>query len=455
MKQLLGQMSRLCGRINRALVGPASAAAAVIETLDETFASSSDAPGQTVLLMGQIDDFDALQTRFHPKDVDHIMRTLHIRLNGGLLARDLVKPLPGGRIACVMCPGDARSSDDILIIANQIQNLVAVPIIRDDLTSHISMSIGCAMADMATLPTGDMMFEAARVAMTQAIARGPAGLQFYTDPMGQALSLRRALRDEATGALRSGAIQAYFQPQIALDTGDVTGFEALARWQHPDRGLIPPGDFLPVLEDSGMMRALGRVMLRDALRALRKWDEAGFTVPSISVNMCAEELQHADLIADVLLQLERHKIPPKRLVIEVLETVSADEQNDPIIANLAALSELGCGLDLDDFGTGYASIKSVRRFAVDRVKIDRSFITDIANDPEQQEIVGTVLSMAQHMGVTTLAEGVETTEELLYLASAGCDHAQGYVIGRPAPLEEATDWLADYTNPVTMIETAG
>ena len=426
------------------LAGPREPGACVIHALDHALSANPNNVENTVVLLLQTDGYDALQARYHPIELEDAFKTFAKRLKGGLASLAQVHPLAGGQFACILKPHHDMSTDQVMAVASQIQTLMAKPLIRGEKSATMTVSIGCAMTQMADFANGTTMFEAARVAVAKAARKGPGGLQFFTAPMGKELALRQGLRDDIRQAVHSGAIQAFYQPQIALATGALSGFEALARWDHPRYGLVAPGAFLPVFEDLGMMRILGRIMLRDALRALAAWDADGFDVPGIAVNMCAEELGHADVVQDITYQLEQHKIAPHRLVIEVLETVYADSNDDPIIQNLLALSALGCRLDLDDFGTGYASIKSVRHFAVNRVKIDRSFITDIATDREQQQVVRTILSMAEHMQVSTLAEGVETVEEMDFLTKAGCQHAQGYVIGRPVCWAKATDWLRSH-----------
>jgi len=251
----------------------------------------------------------------------------------------------------------------------------------------------------------------------------------------------------------AGKIQAAIRHPIPIGrkqvllTRSISGFEALARWHHNVRGIISPAVFLPVLEEAGMMRKLSRVMLRDAMRALRDWDIAHLNVPQISVNMSTEELRNPDLPSEIHALLQRYNLTPDRLVLEVLETVTANRQDDPIILNLRELARLGCQIDLDDFGTGHTSIKSVRRFAVNRIKIDRSFVTGIDMDTEQQQLVQTVLSMAKSLTVDTLAEGIESQAEMTYLADVGCSHGQGYAIARPLQQMDATQWVKAQDKP--------
>jgi EAL domain-containing protein (putative c-di-GMP-specific phosphodiesterase class I) len=220
-----------------------------------------------------------------------------------------------------------------------------------------------------------------------------------------------------------------------------TGFEALARWTHPERGLITPAEFLPILEQAGAMERLGEVILYNALSALKTWDAAGLDVPQVGVNFSPEELRNPRLVKKIEWELDRFDLPARRLNVEILETVVALSPDDTVVRNIAALSELGCPIDLDDFGTGHASISSIRRFDVQRLKIDRSFVMKVDRDPEQQRMVSAILTMAEQLGLATLAEGVETAGEHAMLAQLGCGHVQGYGIGRPIPLDQTIEWV--------------
>ncbi|MEZ5768945.1 MAG: EAL domain-containing protein [Paracoccaceae bacterium] len=249
---------------------------------------------------------------------------------------------------------------------------------------------------------------------------------------------------EVVRALENGEIRPWYQPQVSTDTGAVTGFEALARWHHPTRGMISPGAFLPAIARAGLFDRLGEVMLFQALTALRDWDRAGLDVPGVSVNFSTDELRNPRLFDKVRWELDRFEIDPARLTVEVLEDVVAQSDDDMTTRNIAALSRLGCSIDLDDFGTGHASIANIRRFDVNRIKIDRSFITHIDTDRDQQNMVAAILTMADRLGLDTLGEGVESHGEHALLAQLGCSHVQGYSIARPMPLEETAAWITAY-----------
>jgi EAL domain-containing protein (putative c-di-GMP-specific phosphodiesterase class I) len=190
-------------------------------------------------------------------------------------------------------------------------------------------------------------------------------------------------------------------------------------------------------------------MVYNALLALSRWDKAGYAIPTVAVNFSKSELRSPGLASKLQWELDRFDLPPERLTIEILETVVADSANDVVVANIAEISQMGCGVDLDDFGTGHASITSIRRFAVRRIKIDRSFVTRVDEDREQQRIVSAILSMAEQLGMQTVAEGVETPGEHAMLAQLGCRHVQGFGIARPMPVDETLEWISRHLSRQT------
>ncbi len=271
--------------------------------------------------------------------------------------------------------------------------------------------------------------------------QGPEIIRKLNSFLHKNLLARRNTRQSISRAIESGAIHPFFQPQVSLETWDVTGFEALARWTHPEKGLIPPAEFLPQIEELGMMPQLGFCMLDSALKALRDWRDAGFDVPTVSVNFSSEELRNPNLVKYVSLGLAKFDIAPESLVVEVLETVVAQQRRDGIQDNLRALSQLGCVIDLDDFGTGSTSITSIRRFGVDRIKIDRSFISHCDGDTDKQSMIEMIVAMSNKMSVGTVAEGAESDAELAFLQRTKCESVQGFGIAPPLAPGDVLGWL--------------
>jgi EAL domain-containing protein (putative c-di-GMP-specific phosphodiesterase class I) len=301
----------------------------------------------------------------------------------------------------------------------------------DGLPVNVSASIGIAVAD------GDR--EAASLLRKADRAVGVArdertGVEVYTperDPQGP---LRLALVNEVRQAMDAHAMAVWYQPRVSLATSRVTGAEALVRWLHPVRGVVSPALFMPVVEQTRLIRPLTLSVLRSAIAACAGWARAG-VVLSVSVNLSPRNLMDADLVADIRRILADAGLPPRSLVVEVTESaVTADEQRANAV--LAGLRESGVRVALDDFGTGYSSLTRLRRLPVDEVKIDRSFVSQLEHDRHDRSIVRSVIGLAHDLGLTVVAEGVETRACWDWLAQHGCDEAQGYFMGRPMPLED-------------------
>lgn len=246
---------------------------------------------------------------------------------------------------------------------------------------------------------------------------------------------------ELEHALDDGCIVPWFQPQISLATGELTGFEALARWQHPERGTLAPGEFLDIAEESGQIERIGEAILTGSLRAMKTWKQQGLSVPRVAVNLSPTQLSNPCLADMIKWELDRLDIDPSEFTVEILETVLGTSDSGVIARNLRGLKSAGVRVDLDDFGTGHASIINIRRFGVHRIKIDRSFVRDIDRDPEQQKMTRAMVIMADALGVEVLAEGVETDAEENFLQSIGCHYIQGYALARPMPAARAAAWM--------------
>jgi len=303
-----------------------------------------------------------------------------------------------------------------------------------------SLSIGYSLCDRPRGAGEPDALQAATAAAARAVTRGPGTIEADTVRDLMAHRLHRSTSD-LLEALETRAITAHFQPQICLRTGRVTGCEALARWNHPSRGLVPPATFLPALEAADLTTSLAMAMLRDALALLLRADAEGVDLPGVSINLAEADLRRNDLPDRIAWELDRHDIAPERLVVEILESVTTDGDSDMPNRTVARLAAMGCKIDLDDYGTGNASIMGIRRFVVDRLKIDRSYVRQLDLDPSQRQMVSAILSMARALDLDVLAEGVETRSELEMLVALGCAHAQGFGIARPMPADAMIGWL--------------
>ncbi len=404
----------------------------------------------------QFDDAGTLLDRHGRAIQTEVIRRVGERISGALRAGDSVMTLEGGGFAVALAAGRRMDLENLVQISSRLQIAAAEPVAIGGKRFLLTCSAGFCLGARIGRPTAAALLDAAQVAADEARRSGPGALRAYSPGMARKRADRDARRAELEVALDEGQICAWFQPQISADTGDLTGFEALARWQHPDRGLIPPAEFLAAICEAGLSERLSEVMVFHALVALTRWDRAGLKVPSVGVNFSNDELRNPRLVDKLKWELDRFDLLPERLSVEVLETVMATGDTDVAVHNIVGLARLGCRIDLDDFGTGHTSITNIRRFAVHRLKIDRSFVARIDEDREQQRIVAAILSMAERLGLDTLAEGVETRGECTLLAQLGCGHVQGFGIGRPMPFDQTLDWItAHNARPRVVWQASG
>ncbi|MFN3970249.1 MAG: putative bifunctional diguanylate cyclase/phosphodiesterase [Gemmobacter sp.] len=396
----------------------------------------------TGCLVVQFDDADRLLDRHGRAAQTEVLARSAERICAALRQGDTVARLEGGGFAVAMGPVRRLDLEVMVQLAARLQSALSPPISVDAARLYVSASVGFCLGARAPLPSGRALLDAAQVAADEARRNGPGAIRAYAPDMARKRADRDAQRSELERALDEGQIRPWFQPQVSTDTGAISGFEALARWIHPERGVISPAEFLPAIEEAGLSDRLGEVILYNAMVAMSRWDKAGQRIPTVGVNFSATELRNPRLAEKLRWELDRFELTPDRLSVEILENVVAETDNDIVVRNIAELARMGCGVDLDDFGTGHASITNIRRFAVRRIKIDRSFVTRIDEDRDQQRMVSAILSMAERMGLETLAEGVETAGEHAILAQLGCGHVQGYSIARPMPVEETLAWIA-------------
>ncbi len=432
--------------------------AGIVAALDAALRTAR-APGQVSGVFAvELDHYKQLEERQSHDARAALLATCRNRLTGLLDHRDLAVRLEGPCFLIAAAPERCATLEEAIRFASSVQATLSAPIRLPSGNVYPSFSIGFALPDrldadrlrpegVAAAPTaafrsGEALVQAAMSAMIEAQRSGPGAVRSFSRAMFDRIEGRRRLSGQVADALRDGQIRPFFQPQTATATGRLTGFETLARWHHPERGMIPPSEFLPAIEEAGLMDGLGHLMTREALSAMRHWEDAGLVVPQVGVNFSTHELSDPDLADHIAAELAAQGLAPARLTIEVLETVVAGQRDDMVARNLSRLAAMGCRLDLDDFGTGHASITSIRRFSIARIKIDRTFVSRIDEDAEQQDMVAAILTMAERLGLEALAEGVETDAEHAMLRKLGCAYVQGFGIARPMPLSETDAWIA-------------
>ncbi len=355
---------------------------------------------------------------------------------------DLVALHEAGMILVALSPRPELDRDTGAAIATRLGKAFRAPLEVDGEKFHASVAIGYCFSAQAPADNARSLIEAAELAMQDARSVGAGEAHHFTSRMQQRIRAREALAAELGEAFARGEIVTHFQPQLSMDDGSVAGFEALVRWEHPERGLLAPGAFLDLVHETGRSDRLARTVLAQALEAMRNWQRAGFDVPTVGINFSTEQLQDPRLLEHIKWEVDRHDLAPERVAIEVLETVLCNTDDDILARNLRALREAGFTIDLDDFGTGHAAIANIRRFRVSRIKIDRSFIRGIDRDEGQRMLVEAMIRMAESLGVEALAEGVETPGEMSIVGQLGCRVVQGYAVARPMSFRETLRWLA-------------
>jgi diguanylate cyclase (GGDEF)-like protein len=414
---------------------------AVITSLNDALAAEKSTGRTTACLSVEVDDFHTLVDRIGTRAADIVLRTVGTRMKEALRDLDIVSRTDTATFTIALSPVVRADLEAIIQLSGRLQSAINHPVQINAAKVYITCSIGFCLARKAAQNTGESLSLCAEAAKDEASRNGPSAIRSFSIEMLKHAETQSTFLQDIEMALENGEIQAWYQPQISTDTGQISGFEALARWQHPQRGIISPGEFLPAIENAGLSERLSEAMLSHSLTALNAWDKEGIVVPQIGVNFSSDELRNPRIVDKIRGELDRFNLHPKRLAIEILETVAADTSEDIITRNINGLSELGCSIDLDDYGTGHASIASIRRFAVGRIKIDRSFVTNVDHDQDQQKLVAAILTMAERLSLDTLAEGVETIGEHAMLAQLGCGHIQGFNLARPMPYGETISWI--------------
>lgn len=423
--------------------------------MEEMFNQTDANVENSACMIVALDDYSDFLDLHGNSAANHLTAQFSKRVLSVIRTQDIVTRLDQNKIAIGLNPAQQLDLEACIQLSGRIQSVVEDPITLNGAGIYISCSIGFSLLSNMAEGAYEEWIDAASAALSEAQRNGPSTIRAFSSDTRRRSRIQANLRKEFDAALDSGEIRPWFQPQISTDTGRVTGFEALARWEHPQKGVLSPQVFLPFAEQAELMERLGQAMRHHAFAAMRDWDRAGVVVPRIGVNFSSDELRDPTLIDRLKWELDQNDLTPDRLAVEVLETVFSRRPDDVITRNVTSLSKLGCCIDLDDFGTGHASIASIKRFDVSRIKIDRSFVAKADRDASQQQLVSAILTMAERLNLETLAEGVETKGEHALMAQLGCDHVQGFGIGKPIPFEKTLDWIAGHQNKVNDVPKIG
>jgi len=393
---------------------------------------------KAALLFFDIDHFKKINDTLGHEVGDQLLKILSKNLQACLRDTDTISRQGGDEFIILL----SEIADDYAPAEVAEKLLAATALIHEIGTHelHVSASIGISVYPNDG-ETTDALTKNADAAMYHAKKLGRNNYQFFTAEMSERVAAQVELENNLQKALSQNEFILLYQPKVSIKTGKIVGAEALIRWQHPEWGLMTPDRFISVAEDSGLIKSIGKWVLREACNQNRAWQNAGLRAIPIAINVSAVELRQQGYMQEVTKTLLQSGIAPELLELEITESIAIEEQAEAL-SELNALSEMGVRLSVDDFGTGYSSLSYLKRLPVNTIKIDKSFIRDIGLDQNDAAIIMAIIKMSQSLNLTVIAEGVETEEQLRFLKAQDCDEIQGYYFKKPIPADEFATLLA-------------
>ncbi len=409
------------------------------DRLRRAVARAQRAETQVALFFIDLDRFKTINDSLGHHAGDQLLRGVSKRLKQFARKGDTIARLGGDEFTVIL--DGINGSEDAVIVAEKILELMAPPFRLDGHEIVVTPSIGITLYPN---DAGDMrdLLKNADTAMYQAKEQGGNCFQFYTANMNDKAYEYLVLETSLRHALEKEEFQLYFQPQIDLHTHNIIGIEALLRWENPDRGLLMPDSFIAFAEETGLIEPIGEWVLKTACKEAVKWQNMGLPPFRVAVNLSLRQFVANDFVSQVANVLAETGLQAKYLELEITESFLAQsvDQTAEILTNLHSL---GIQLSIDDFGTGYSSLSYLKRFPLNTLKIDQSFVRDIMNDPDDATIAEAIIAMGQSLNLNVIAEGVETEEQVCFLRSRGCDWIQGHLVSKPLPAAQFITWLQE------------
>jgi diguanylate cyclase (GGDEF)-like protein/PAS domain S-box-containing protein len=410
----------LTGLPNRALF---------LDRLEHALRRTRRRPGRVAVLFVDLDRFKLINDSFGHAAGDRLLCDVAARMDEALRPSDTIARFGGDELV-VLCE-DLDGEVGARTIADRIATLFEEPFVVEDGEAFLQASVGIAVAG-ASARAEDLIRDA-DAAMYRAKERGRARVEVFDEAMRNDARERVATESALRRAIERDELCIHVQPVVRLGDASLDSFEALVRWEHPERGLVPPGEFIPLAEETGLIVPIGNWVIREVCRTLARWDaELGAEWVRCSLNLSVRHLQQPDLVATVDAALVEHGVAPHRLILEITES-AVMENGSGTVETLEALRALGVRLALDDFGTGYSSLAHLHRFPLDVLKIDRSFTAALDADHQGASIAGAIVSLAEALGLATVAEGIEDPDQRCQLEQLGCTYGQGFLFSRPLP----------------------
>jgi diguanylate cyclase (GGDEF)-like protein len=388
---------------------------------------------QLAVLFIDVDQFKRINDTLGHGVGDNLLRSVAGRLTACIRRTDTVSRLGGDEFLILL--SQVEHAEDAAVTARKILRAIASPHIIDNKSLDINVSIGGSTYP-ADGQDAESLVSRADIAMYEAKQSGRNGYQSFRKDMTTRLAKRVLLEADLRCALGRNEFLLHYQPKIDLQTGQVTGMEALIRWQHPERGILLPASFVPIAEECGLILHIGQWVLVEACRQAREWNDLGLGVVPISVNVSAVEFQSKDFLSGVRAALIATGVQPQNLELELTETVLMQDAESAVVT-LLALKAMGVRVAIDDFGTGYSSFTYLRRFPVDTLKVGQSFVQEITEDPEGSTLVGAMISIGKSLKQRVVAVGVETASQLDFLQRHGCGEGQSSYFSHPVVADQA------------------
>jgi len=409
----------------------------LMEQLAQVLALARRREGRAAVLFLNLDHFKTVNDSLGHQAGDRLLCEVADRLRAGVRDADVVARVGGDEFVVVLT--DVQDADEAVAVSDQLLAAMNALFTLDQVPLAMSHSIGISVfpdhADAA-----DALLRRADAAMQHVKDSGRGHRQLYELHMDggalDALHKERLLRK----AIADSEFVLHYQPQISLRDHSLQGLEALVRWVHPERGLVGPGEFIEFAESRGLIARIGSWVLREACRQLKAWQDQGLALVPVAVNLSAIEFRQRDVASEIAAVLIETGLEPRYLEIELTESVLMHHTGQ-VLDTLMALKALGVRVSIDDFGTGYSSLAYLKRYPIDTLKIDRSFVMDTPGNADDVAIVTAIIQMAHNLQLKTVAEGVETRQQLELLGRLGCDSMQGYVVSPPMPAQTALEWL--------------
>ncbi|MBF0193613.1 MAG: EAL domain-containing protein [Magnetococcales bacterium] len=405
--------------------------------LEHEFTSALRHKKKVALLFLDLDNFKNVNDTLGHAAGDQLLVVMADRIKSCVRDSDTVSRLGGDEFTVILTNIEDDSS--VSYVANNILKSLKLPVALGEQKVTVGCSIGIAIYPDNGFDSNELI-KNADAAMYHAKALGRNSSVFFTEELNIRAVKRMDIENGLRQALENDELLLHYQPKVDSSSGQLVGMEALIRWNRPNVGLISPAEFIQVAEDSGMIRDIGKIVLEKACQEMVGLEKEGLSPPPVSVNLSIRELKHADLVDSLSKILRKTKLSPQLLELEITESMMADDVEE-VIFKLTKINDMGVSIAVDDFGTGYSSLSYLKRFPIHTLKIDRSFIQDLPEDEDDAAIVCAIISMAHSLGLSTVAEGVETKEQKMFLHKLDCNHMQGYFFSRPLPIVELKQYL--------------